>query len=170
MPVRKILFVFLLALVPLRAHAFTEQSVVAIPGFYYQSGPLLKVKDGAVPWGIFATTKEEQTITRHPDRLPDVNLQPKFKEIKKYAGRVVKLYGYMFPLDSGEGQKHFLLGPYAQICPFHFHIRPSLVVEINAAKPVPFDYDPVMVQGTLRLARPGTKGSFYFLDNAVPVK
>jgi len=173
MPMKKILstlMVCILVLMPRAARAFTEQSVVAIPGFYYQSGPLLAVKDGAVPWETFATTKEAQTIARHADRLPDVNLQPQFKAIKKYNGKVIKIYGYMFPLDKGDGQKHFLIGPYAQVCPFHFHIRPSLVVEVNAKTPVPFDYDPVMVQGTLRLARAGTNGSFYFLDDAVPIK
>lgn len=166
-----ILAIGLLAVNTPHAWAFTEQSVVAIPGLYYQNGPLLKAPDGAVPWQTFAATKEIQKTIRHPDRLPDVNLQPQYgAQIQKLSGKTIKLYGYMFPLDTSDDQKHFLIGPYPQICQFHFHIRPSLVVEVTTKTPVPFSYDPVMVTGILRLAEPNSNGSFYFLDNAAPAK
>ena len=77
----------------------------------------------------------------------------------------------MFPLESEEAQKKFLLGPFPASCPFQYHVGPPLVIEVNAENnPVNFDYEPVTIQGTLKLVHDDPEFStFYRLHEAVKV-
>lgn len=78
----------------------------------------------------------------------------------------------MFPLDETENQKLFLFGPFPLSCPFHYHVTPSLVLEVHADKhSVKFSYDPVVMTGTLELVPDDPEYStFYRLKDAKQVK
>ena len=78
----------------------------------------------------------------------------------------------MFPLEATHDQKLFLFGPFPVSCPFHYHVGPSLVLEVNAGEsPVAFDYEPIVIAGTLHLVENDPEYSvFYRLKNARQVK
>lgn len=131
------------------------------------------VPDGGTNWRIFGTTKESLIETKTPDGYDLMYSKPKFTpEVKELDGKEIKIKGYMFPLDNTDDQKLFLFGPFPLTCPFQYHVGPPLVIEVHADNhPVTFDYEPVVITGTLELVPDDPEYSvFYRLKNARRVK
>jgi hypothetical protein len=125
----------------------------------------LKVTGNALPWQLFSQTKEIEDCTIDKDGFDYCLIKPVYnKNIKKYNGKTVTLMGYMFPLEQSEKQKKFLLGPYPLSCPFHYHVGPSQVIEINSDQAIDFSFDPVTLKGELRVKFNKETGIFYYLE------
>jgi len=152
--------------VPARALSFQDAPTLS-PALM----ALPKVPQGALAWQVFAKTKEKQRKITFPDGGFAFEVSPEFdSELKALDGKQVTLYGIMFPLEQSSKQGSFLLGPYPASCPFHYHVTPSLVVEIKAKQPVEFSWDPLTLTGTLQLVENDENGVFYYLRDAVLVK
>ena len=127
----------------------------------------LRVKGDAIPWNIFAETKEISKKRIFPDGGYTFDISPQYGEaIKKLDGKEVTLMGFMFPLEQSENQKNFLIGPYPLTCPFHYHVGPTQTVEVLAKEPFDFSYDPITIKGTLSVRFNKETGVFYYLENA----
>ena len=125
----------------------------------------LKVTGDALPWQLFSQTKEIEDCTIDKDGFDYCLIKPEYNQkIKQYNGKVVTLMGYMFPLEQSEKQKNFLLGPYPLSCPFHYHVGPSQVIEINSDQAIDFSFDPVTVKGELKVKFNEETGIFYYLE------
>lgn len=130
--------------------------------------PLPKPKEGAVPWQLFITTKEKEIKVTLPDGGDSFEVTPVFDDkLKELNGKEVTLFGFMFPLEQTEKQSNFLIGPFPPSCPFHYHVPPSLIVEVKAKKPLDFSWDEITIKGTLALIEKDSNGSFYLLKDAV---
>ena len=121
--------------------------------------------------GIEAASEIKEIISTkkvdpNKDLTSEINLILKEynQKIKQYNGKVVTLMGYMFPLEQSEKQKNFLLGPYPLSCPFHYHVGPSQVIEINSDQAIDFSFDPVTVKGELKVKFNKETGIFYYLE------
>lgn len=89
--------------------------------------------------------------------------------LEKLDGKTVALKGFMLPLSEGTTgkQAHFLLSAYPLAdCFFCFPGGPEALVEIKAAKPVPFAYEAVVIEGKLALLKNDAQGMFYRLTDA----
>lgn len=131
------------------------------------------VPEGATDWKTFGTTKVIDIETKDGDGLDLIYQKPEFTpEVKALDGQDIIVKGYMFPLEEIEDQKLFLFGPFPMSCPFHYHVGPVLVLEVHAEdQPVTFDYEPVVITGTLELVPDDPEYSvFYRLNNARQVK
>ncbi len=125
----------------------------------------MKVTGDALPWQLFSQTKEIEDCTIDKDGFDYCLIKPEYNQkIKQYNGKVVTLMGYMFPLEQSEKQKKFLLGPYPLSCPFHYHVGPSQVIEINSDQAIDFSFDPVTVKGELKVKFNKETGIFYYLE------
>jgi hypothetical protein len=127
------------------------------------------IPEGAVDWKTFGTTKEVMVKTKTEDGYDWEYYKPEFQEdLRKLDGQKIIVKGFMFPLDSTEAQKLFLFGPFPVSCPFQYHVGPSLVLEVHADDhPVTFNYDPVVLEGTLQLVNEDPENNtFYRLINA----
>lgn len=123
-------------------------------------------------WKILAQTKENSAPYTDDQGFTGFNITPTFSDtVKKLDGKTVILKGYMFPLEEGETQKLFLLGPFMPDCPDHYHVGASLVVEVHAQEAIPFVYDrPVVLKGEFELVDDDKEnGAFYRLHHAVSV-
>ena len=128
---------------------------------------------GATNWKVFSQTKEINVEGKTKDGYDFQYFKPKFApEVKKLDGQVVTVKGFMFPLGETEGQKLFLFGPFPVSCPYHYHVSPSLVIEVHAdKKPIKFSYDAVTLKGKLQLVSTDPENStFYKLIDAEVVK
>lgn len=164
---RRLLLVFLLLLAS-PALALTVQDA---PDSIPKMPPLPKVKGDALPWDIFLETKEKQKKVTFPGGGYSFEVTPIFTDkMKELNGKEVTLYGFMFPLEQSEKQANFLIGPFPPSCPFHYHIPPSLVVEVRTKKPIAFSWDEITLKGTLELADKDPNGVYYFLKDAEAVK
>jgi hypothetical protein len=125
---------------------------------------------GALDWRVLGATKEKNVEGKDKDGYDFQYFKPGFtEEVKALDGKEVTIKGFMFPLGAEEKQKEFLLGPFPVGCPFHYHVAPSLVLEVHAdKKPVAFSYDPVTLKGKLELVVEDRENStFYRLKDAV---
>lgn len=142
-------------------------SVQDTPDYIPPMPPLPKAKGDALPWEMFLKTKEMQNKITYPDGGYSFVVKPIFDDTLKILHRKeVTLYGFMFPLEQSDKQSNFLIGPFPPSCPFHYHVPPSLIVEVQAIEPVPFSWDEITLRGTLELADKDTNGIFYYLKNA----
>lgn len=111
--------------------------------------------NGAVDWKELGKTEEILVKGKTPEGYDSEYTKPDFtQEIEKLDGKTINIKGYMFPLEQSEEQRLFLLGPFPQSCPFHYHVGPSLIIEAHAKEnPVKFSYEPVTLSGTLELVQ-----------------
>lgn len=162
----RLLLVFLLFLASPALALTVEDAPDIIP----EMPPLPKVKGGALPWDIFLETKENQKKVSFPDGGYTFEVTPIFSDkLKAYDDKQVTLYGFMFPLEQSEKQANFLIGPFPPSCPFHYHIPPSLIVEVRTEKPIDFSWDEITLKGTLELAEKDPNGVYYILKDATPI-
>ncbi|CAK0761585.1 putative DUF3299 domain-containing protein [uncultured Gammaproteobacteria bacterium] len=94
--------------------------------------------------------------------------KPRFTgEIKALDGQTLKMAGFMFPLDvSKEGQKRFLLAKMPPTCAFCLPGGPESMVLVEAAKPVRFTMDAIIVKGRFSVLEHDKDGMFYKLSVA----
>jgi len=161
----RFLMIVLMALLSVSsAYALSKQDA---PNITPAIMPLPKVKGDAVPWQLFASTKEKQKKVTFPDGGYSFEVTPEFSdELKALDGKEITLYGFMFPLQQEAKHTNFLLGPYPPSCPFHYHASPSLIVEVKTSKPIPFSWDEMMLKGKLQLVEKDPNGVFYMLNDA----
>ncbi len=162
---------FLLALVlfhAVPAHAMTETDAPERTIADYIKD-YVDVPEGAVDWKLFSTTKELKVEGRDADGMDYSFVKPEFtKDLKALDGKKIKIKGYMFPLESEDDQKMFLFGPFPVSCPFHYHVGPSMVLEVySKGKGIKFSYDPLVLTGVLELVPEDLEtGVFYRLKDA----
>ena len=129
--------------------------------------PLPQAKEGVLSWEIFLATKEDEKEITFPDGGYSFEATPIFTdEMKALNGTEVMLHGFIFPLEQAEKQASFLIGPFPPSCPFHYHVPPTLIVEVQAKEPVTFSWDEITLKGTLELKEKDPNGVYYFLKNA----
>lgn len=149
-------------------HAFSIEELTAED---INVGSMLEVEKDAISWSIFAKTKELGECKDDAQGLTICLIKPQYSpQIEAFDNKEVILMGFMFPLQQDELQTQFLLGPYPMSCPFHFHTRPSIVVEVLTAKPVKFSFDAVKLKGVLSLEYNQDTGVFYYLKEARLIK
>jgi hypothetical protein len=122
------------------------------------------IPDGGTDWKLFGATKETDVKGKADDGYDFQYYKPGFTpELKALDGKDIVVKGFMFPLDEDEKQKLFLLGPFPVSCPFHYHVGPSLVIEVHAdGNPVKFSYDPVVITGKLQLVSDDPENSTFY--------
>lgn len=131
------------------------------------------VPQGGTDWKVFGSTKEIDVEGKTKDGYDFQYFKPKFSPaVRKLDGQVVTVKGFMFPLGETEKQNLFLFGPFPVSCPYHYHVSPSLVIEVHADKaPVKFSYDAVTLKGKLQLVEKDPENStFYKLVDVQQVK
>jgi len=126
------------------------------------------VPEDGIDWKMFGQTEAISIETKDAEGLDVQYYRPKFSpDVIALDGKEIILKGYMFPLDATEEQSLFLFGPFPINCPFQYHVGPSLVMEIEADKPVKFDYEALTLKGTLELVKEDPEnGVFYRLVKA----
>lgn len=122
--------------------------------------------DGAVSWTVFGAT-EEILVDEGDGRV----IKPVFSDaVKALEGRIVRVNGYMMPLEQSLRQSHFLVLAYPLHCPFCISAGPTQMVEVTAAEPVEFKYDAQLVEGRLELLTDDENGMYYRIVEARAVK
>jgi len=119
-------------------------------------GQYIDTPEGALNWKTLGHTGEVivKTTRNVEGDVQDLEyVKPEFPPtVQQLDGQQITIKGYMFPLEESDDQKIFLLGPFPMSCPFHYHVGPSMVIEVHADQhPVKFSYDPVTITGTLEL-------------------
>lgn len=160
-----VLILFTIKLFSINSFAFNiEEAELYLEEDFNQDIKPLQVTGDAIKWQVFAKTEEKSSCIIDAEGFDNCSVKPIYSsEIKKLNNKEVTLTGFMFPLDPSDKQKNFLIGPYPTSCPFHYHARPSEIVEVKLTKAIDFSYDPVTVKGILLLQYNKETGIFYYL-------
>jgi len=86
--------------------------------------------------------------------------------LERLDGRVVKLQGFVMPLDVGLGQSHFLLSSVPTTCPYCVPAGPEGLVDVHVSNAVRFTPRAILVTGRLAVLRADKYGLFYRLEDA----
>jgi hypothetical protein len=115
-------------------------------------------KPGVLTWEALG----QAGIVKKGDRfVPDYP-----KDVAALDTKVVKLQGYMMPLEVGATQKRFLLSAQPSDCGYCVPSGAEGLVEVQAKTPVKYGLDPIHVIGKFVLTREDASGIFYRLIDA----
>ena len=145
------------------------------PAAAFQSNGIAPVDDiwkpaatpkGGVSWKTLEATGE----TTRKDAQGYILSKPLFTpQVKKLAGKRIKVAGWMMPMENGAKQNYFVLLGYPPGCPFHFHAMPNQFIEVYADTPFATSGSQVIVvSGVLELTGQDESGIFYRMRKARP--
>jgi hypothetical protein len=89
------------------------------------------------------------------------------KEIEALQGKLVKIQGFITPLEKGGKQTHFLLStipPKCSYCPPS--AGPESTVEVYSQQGIEFSSRPIIVSGKFQLLHESEEGLFYRVEDA----
>jgi hypothetical protein len=134
------------------------------PGFHDPRSPFkpISARDGVVPWQLLAsvTTRAEKS-----------RVMPVFPQsVQALNNQLIRLEGFMMPLEPGEKQRHFLLSSVPTTCAFCVPAGPEGLVEVRSRTPVKYGLEPVLVEGKLAVLNDDPYGLFYRIVDAQPVQ
>lgn len=148
--------------VPLSEQTFTMEDLLA------NISEFVDTPKNGIAWPVFGRTGQKPYSFTGDDGMEWSGVRPEFQDdLKKLNGTEILIQGYMFPLDPEEKQSLFLLGPFPVSCPFHYHVTPNLIIEVEARSPIRFSYEPVNIKGKLELVPKDDENNvFYRLKEA----
>lgn len=120
-------------------------------------------------WKILANVNYK---TRFDEKLKYEVDYPVFgEESKALEGKIVKVKGYMVPLDEYRGHNFFVLSalPY-NVCFFCGAAGPETVMEVYTKEDVEFSEKPIWVKGRLKLNDNDYDHLMYILEDAVQIE
>jgi len=152
------------ALLGAAAHATAFDSsvpVTGLPSAADYSSRILPEMQGVIPWRTLA---QVEPVKQGDKWVPQFS-----PEILGLNRKDVRLYGFIIPLDLGDGQKHFLLSAVPPHCPFCLPAGPDALVEVRAKKPLSYGFEPIVVAGRFAVLKDDPAGVLYRLNDAEAV-
>ena len=125
------------------------------------SATLLPELQGVVSW---------KTLSRVEPLKEGDKVVPKFSdEILGLDTQVVRVQGFMLPLDMGDQQHHFLLSAVPPHCQFCMPAGPDAIVEVLAKKKIAYGFEPIIMSGKFAVLKSDPSGLLYRLTEAEPI-
>lgn len=78
-------------------------------------------------------------------------------------GTVVKVQGFMMPLQAAAAHTHFVLSAASSTCSFCVSGGPESLIEVRTKKPVKYSIDPLIIEGRLAVLTSDPSGIYYRL-------
>lgn len=113
--------------------------------------------EGVLPWDTLMEARinwGEQMSVSFPEAVEEQN------------GKMVKVAGFMMPLDMSEEQSHFVLTSNPPSCFFHIPGGPAGAMEVFADKPITTVWTPVILEGRFEAVSVSETGVPYRLHDA----
>lgn len=132
------------------------------PGYFdpRSSFKPLAPRADVVPWSVLSSVTTRPGKGRIVPTFPD--------PVRELDQKVVKVQGFMMPLEPGEKQRHFLLSSVPTTCAFCVPAGPEGLVEVRSKTPVRYTLEPVVVEGRLAVLSDDPYGMFYRVTDAQP--
>ena len=155
--------VFLALVLAMPAQAQDKLRQPEVPPGSDAAAYMLPEREGVVSWKLFAQVK--------PVKMKD-RIVPHFDDaVLALDQKIVKVQGFMLPLETGAKVSHFLLSKIPQSCPFHLHLGGAeSLVEVRTMKPMAFTWDGVLLSGKLSVLKNDPDGILYRLTEAGEAK
>ena len=159
------LYIFEFKQIPMANYIHLRAFIVAL----IWALPFTSLAQSSPYWQIMAEVsfKEQETQYRGLTAL-----EPVFTEgIKELDHKVVRLDGYIYPLEGYRASKHFVLSALPiSSCYFCGGGGPETVVEVYSSEPIPYSTDKISLRGVFILNADDPLGVIYQLKEAELIK
>lgn len=145
-----------LALTCLHVNAVTP---VPAGGALMPASQFLPEKPGFTSWRTLA---QVELVKQNSKMLPTFA-----QTVTALDGKVVRVQGFMMPLDIGDKQRRFLLVAAPPHCAFCLPAGPDAMIEVRAKSDVRYGFDAVSLSGKLQVLKDDPAGLYYRLVDAV---
>ena len=145
-----------IALTCLNVNAVTP---VPAQGALMPASQFLPEKPGFTSWRTFA---QVELVKQNSKMLPTFA-----QNVAALDGKVVRVQGFMMPLDIGDKQRRFLLVAAPPHCAFCLPAGPDAMIEVRAKSDVRYGFDAVSLSGKLQVLKDDPAGLYYRLVDAV---
>ena len=92
------------------------------------------------------------------------------ESLKALDGTVVRMKGFMYPLEAGEAHDKFLLAALPPACPFCLPGNAKTLVDVIGSEPIRYTLDPVVLEGKFTILENDITGFYYRLSDAGQVE
>lgn len=133
-------------------------------GFHSPQSPIkpLPQRNDVVAWSSLTNLTKKTLKTR---------IEPVFTAEQLALNKTVqRVQGFMVPMDTKPGQKHFLLTSVPLTCAFCIPGGPESMIEVKASSPVRYSLEPVVVEGHFQTLTNDEYGLFYRMVGARQVQ
>jgi hypothetical protein len=87
-------------------------------------------------------------------------------EVKALNGKTITVRGFVLPMDGSDHTQHFLISRNTPVCLYCPPGQPNEVVEVEAARAIPWTNKIVSVTGKLHLINDEEKALFFKIEKA----
>lgn len=140
----------------LNAHAVTP---VPANGALMPASAFLPEKPGFTSWRVLA---QVELVKQNSKMLPTFA-----SDVAVLDGKIIRVQGFMMPLDIGDKQRRFLLVAAPPHCSFCLPAGPDAMIEVRAKTDVRYGFDAVSLSGKLQVLKDDPAGLYYRLVDAV---
>ena len=140
----------------LNAHAVTP---VPANGALMPASAFLPEKPGFTSWRVLA---QVELVKQNSKMLPTFA-----SDVAALDGKMIRVQGFMMPLDIGDKQRRFLLVAAPPHCSFCLPAGPDAMIEVRAKTDVRYGFDAVSLSGKLQVLKDDPAGLYYRLVDAV---
>jgi uncharacterized protein len=136
-------------------------AVTPVPprGALMPASQFLPEKPGFTSWRLLS---QVELVKQNSKLLPSFA-----QTITALDGKVVRVQGFMMPLDIGDKQRRFLLVAAPPHCSFCLPAGPDAMIEVRAKTDVRYGFDVVSLSGKLQVLKDDPAGLYYRLLDAV---
>ena len=129
-----------------------------LPSAADYSVTLLPELQGVVSWKTLA---QVEPIKRNGKVILSFSSQ-----ILALDSQLVRINGFMMPLDMTDRQKHFLVSAVPSSCPFCMPAGPEAIVEVTSKAPIKFGFEPIIMVGKFAVLKNDQSGLLYRMTDA----
>jgi len=140
-------------------HAFNgDIPPTGLPTASVFSSTLLPEAEGVVSW---RTLSQVEPVKQGDKMVPMFS-----NAILELDKKLIRVQGFVLPLDLGDQQHHFLLSAVPPHCPFCLPAGPDAIVEVLAKKKVEYGFEPIVLGGKFAVLKNDPAGVLYRLTEA----
>lgn len=139
----------------------SADAVTPVPagGALMPASAFLPEKPGFTSWRVLA---QVELVKQNSKLLPTFA-----STVAALDGKVIRVQGFMMPLDIGDKQRRFLLVAAPPHCTFCLPAGPDAMIEVRAKSDVRYGFDAVSLSGKLQVLKDDPAGLYYRLIDAV---
>lgn len=159
---RSIIRILAVAMCVLTAAGTMAVTPVPASGALMPPSQFLPDKAGFTSW---RTLGQVELVKRNNKMVPAFD-----GAVSALDGKIVRVQGFMMPLDIGDKQRRFLLVAAPPHCSFCLPAGPDAMIEVRAKADVRYGFDAILLSGKLQVLKDDPAGLYYRLIDAVPAQ
>ena len=135
---------------------------VPVEGALMPASQFLSEKPGFTSWRVLG---QVELVKQNRKMVPAFD-----RSVTALDGKMVRVQGFMMPLDIGDKQRRFLLVAAPPHCAFCLPAGPDAMIEVRAKSDIRYGFDAISISGKLQVLKDDPAGLYYRMVDAIPAQ